>query len=95
MEKLFYIMSNLETHYHLKLDFQKVDQHTGDKWPTAPSTTLTISCKAWNSLVVYRSTKCKYDMKESECNMLEYDIQRECLGTETSRSVRIYGTKIS
>ena len=25
-------MSNLQTHYHFKLDFQKVDQHTGDKW---------------------------------------------------------------
>ena len=25
-------MSNLQTHYHFKLDFQKVDQHTGGKW---------------------------------------------------------------
>ena len=25
-------MSNLQTYYHLKLDFQKVDQHTGGKW---------------------------------------------------------------
>ena len=25
-------MSNLQTHYHLKLNFQKVDQHTGGKW---------------------------------------------------------------
>ena len=25
-------MSNLQTHYHLKLDFQKVDQHTRGKW---------------------------------------------------------------
>ena len=25
-------MSNLPTHYHVKLDFQKVDQHTGGKW---------------------------------------------------------------
>ena len=24
-------MPNLQTHYHLKLDFQKVDQHTGGK----------------------------------------------------------------
>ena len=24
-------MSNLQTHYHFKLDFQKVDQHTGGK----------------------------------------------------------------
>ena len=32
MKKLFSIMSNLQTHYHFKLDFQKVDQHTGGKW---------------------------------------------------------------
>ena len=25
-------MSNLQTFYHFKLDFQKVDQHTGGKW---------------------------------------------------------------
>ena len=25
MKKLFSIMSNLQTHYHFKLDFQKVD----------------------------------------------------------------------
>ena len=32
MKNLFSIMSNLQTHYHFKLDFQKVDQHTGGKW---------------------------------------------------------------
>ena len=26
------VTSNLQTHYQLKLDFQKVDQHTGGKW---------------------------------------------------------------
>ena len=25
-------MLNLQTQYHFKLDFQKVDQHTGGKW---------------------------------------------------------------
>ena len=25
-------MSHLQTHYHFKLDFQKVDQHIGGKW---------------------------------------------------------------
>ena len=25
-------MSNLQTYYHFKLDFQKVDQHTGGEW---------------------------------------------------------------
>ena len=31
-DKLFFIMSNLQTYSHLKLDFKKVDQHTGGKW---------------------------------------------------------------
>ena len=25
-------MSDLQTYYHFKQDFQKVDQHTGAKW---------------------------------------------------------------
>ena len=25
-------MSNLQTYYHFKLDFRKVDQHTGVMW---------------------------------------------------------------
>ena len=32
MKRLFFIVSNLQTHYHFKLDVQKVDQHTGGKW---------------------------------------------------------------
>ena len=32
MKKLFSIVSNLQIHYHFKLDIQKVDQHTGGKW---------------------------------------------------------------
>ena len=31
-KKMFSLMSNLQTCYHLKLDFQKVDQHTEGKW---------------------------------------------------------------
>ena len=31
-QKLFSFMSNLQTYYHFKLDFQKVDQDTGGKW---------------------------------------------------------------
>ena len=31
-KKLFSFMSNLQACYHFKLDFQKVDQHTGGKW---------------------------------------------------------------
>ena len=29
---MFSLMSNSQTYYHFKLDFQKVDQHTGHKW---------------------------------------------------------------
>ena len=32
MNMLFSIMSNLQTHYHFKLDFRKVDKHSGGKW---------------------------------------------------------------
>ena len=31
-QKMLSLMSNLQTYYHFKLDFQKVDQHTGGKW---------------------------------------------------------------
>ena len=27
-----FFMSNLQNYYHFKLDFQKVNQHTGNKW---------------------------------------------------------------
>ena len=29
---LFSIMSNLQTHYHFKLELIKMDRHTGGKW---------------------------------------------------------------
>ena len=32
MKKFFSIMSNLQTYFHFKQDFQKVDQHTRDQW---------------------------------------------------------------
>ena len=31
-KKIVFPMSNLQTYYHFKLDFQKVDQYTGGKW---------------------------------------------------------------
>ena len=31
MKRLFSIMSNLQTHYHFKIDFQNMDQNTGGK----------------------------------------------------------------
>ena len=51
-------MSNLQTYYHFKLDFQNVDQHTGGNW--------LISCKAWNSRVEYLNILLGNDIKESK-----------------------------
>ena len=31
-QKLFSLMSNLQTYYHFELDFQEMDQHTEGKW---------------------------------------------------------------
>ena len=65
MKKLFPIMSNLQTHYHFKLDFQ----HTGGKWLIhGTKHRKTISCKAWNSPVKYSGRKSKHDIKQSESN---------------------------
>ena len=63
-------MSNIQTYYHFKLDFQKVDQHTGGKWLIhGTKRRKTISCKAWNSPVEYPSKECKHDIKEFNGNM--------------------------
>ena len=32
IKKLYSLMSKLQTFYHFKLNFQKVDQYTGGKW---------------------------------------------------------------
>ena len=32
MKKLFFNMSHLQSHYHIKLDFQTVLQHAGGIW---------------------------------------------------------------
>ena len=62
-------MPNLQIYYHFKLDFQKVDQHTGASSYTAPNAEGTISCKAWNSPVEYPNRECKHDIEESKWNM--------------------------
>ena len=50
-------MSNLQTYYHFKLDFQKVDQHTGGKWLIHG----TIRRKDNQLPVEYPSRECKHD----------------------------------
>ena len=32
MKKMFSIVWNFQTYYHFKLDFKKLDRHTGGKW---------------------------------------------------------------
>ena len=32
MKRLFSIMSNLQTYYHFKQEFKKMDHHTGGHW---------------------------------------------------------------
>ena len=58
MKKLLSIMSNLQTDKHFKIDFQRVDQHSGGKWLT-PNIARTISSKAWNSPVEWPSVESK------------------------------------
>ena len=54
----------------LKIDFQKGDQHAGDKWLIhGTKRRKTTSCKTWNSPVEYYWRECKHDIKESEGNM--------------------------
>ena len=62
-------MWNLQT-YYFKLDFHKVDHHTGDKWLIHSTKRRKDSCKAWNSPVEYPIRECKHDIKEPKGNML-------------------------
>ena len=64
-------MSNLQTYYHFKLNFQKVDQHRGGKWLIHGTITPQgqWSCKAWYSPVEFPSRECNHDIKESKGNM--------------------------
>ena len=55
-------MSNLQTYYNFKLDFQTVDQHTGGKWLThGTKRHKDNQLQAWNSPVEYPSRECKHD----------------------------------
>ena len=63
-------MSNLQTHYHFELDFQKwtnIQKASGQS--TATNTARTISRKSWNSPVEYHSRESIHDIKESGGNM--------------------------
>ena len=62
-------MSCLQTYYHFKLNFQKLDQHTESKWLIHG----TNRHKAWNSPVEYPSREYKLDINESKgkCSIKE------------------------
>ena len=49
-------MSNLQTYYHFKLDFQNVGQHTGGKW-LIHSTTRRKGNQLQSLVLPYRISK--------------------------------------
>ena len=65
------IVSNVQTHYHFKLDLKKrTNIQEASSYSMAPNTTGAIISKAWRSPVEYPSRVCKHDINESEGNML-------------------------
>ena len=60
-------MSNLQTYYHFKLDFQKVDIHTEGKWLIhGTKHRKDNQLQSLNSPVEYPSRECKHDIKVSK-----------------------------
>ena len=68
-------MSNLQTHYHFKLDFQKVDQHTEGTW-------LTPGIKRLNDSQLQ-------SLEGVRRRHVQSNIQGECPMAETSRELCI------
>ena len=63
-------MSSLQTYYHFKLDFPKLDQHTGGKWLIhGTKRRKDNQLQSLEPPVEYPSRECKYDIKESKGNM--------------------------
>ena len=56
-------MSNLQTGFHFKLDFQKVDQQVVNPRHRTPQR------QSVAKPIEYPSRKCKHDIKESKGNM--------------------------
>ena len=70
MKKLLSITSNLQAHYHFKLDFPKADHHTGGKWLIHGTKHHNDSqAQRLEPPVEYPSREFKHDIKESEGNM--------------------------
>ena len=65
MRKLYSIMSNSQTVYHLKLNLKKADQHRRGKWLIHGTKHYKDNqLQAWNSPVEYLSKESKHDIKE-------------------------------
>ena len=80
-------MSNLQSYYHFKLDFQKVDQHTGGKWLIhGTKRRKDNQLQAWNSHIEYPSRECKHDIKESKGNMFNAIFKENVQGRNHSGS---------
>ena len=60
-------MSNLQTYYHFKRDFQKVDQHTEGKWLIhGTKRRKDNQMKSLEPPLEYPSRECKHEIKDSE-----------------------------
>ena len=58
-------MSNLQTYYHFKLDFQKVDQQTGYKWLIhGTKRRKDNQLQSLELPVEYPCRECKHDVKD-------------------------------
>ena len=63
-------MSNLQTYYHFKLDFQQVDQHTGGRWLIhGTKRRQDNQLQSLELPLEYHSRECKHDIKESKGKM--------------------------
>ena len=64
MQKLLSILSYLQTQCHFKLDFQKVNPHTGDMWLILTTEHLKDNqLQTWNSPVDFPSIYSTRDIK--------------------------------
>ena len=65
-----FLIANLQTYYHFKLDFQKVDQHTGGNWLIhGTKRRKDNQLQSLEPPVEYPCGECKHGIKESKGNM--------------------------
>ena len=80
-------MSNLQTYYHFKLDFQKGDQYTGGKWLIHGTKRRKDNrLQSLDPPVGYHSRKCKHGIKESKWNMFNPIFKENVQGRKHPRS---------